>query len=82
MSPIIKNLFQDLEKAYASLEKAVKIAKTEKNSEYSDSFQDSVIQRYEYTMELSWKFLKKYLLEAYGKETIFPKDTIKEAFRA
>ncbi len=82
MHSIAKNLFQDLKRAHASLEKAVILAEKQKNSEYSDTFQDSVIQRYEYTFELSWKFLKKYLFETYGKETIYAKDTIKEAFRA
>lgn len=41
---------------------------------------EGLIQRYEYTFELSWKTIKDYL-EAKGVVAIFPRDVIKEAFR-
>lgn len=82
MPLLAKNIFQDLVRAHASLEQAIALADRQKGLEYSDTFQDSVIQRYEYTIELAWKFLKKHLFEEYGKETVYQKDTIKEAFRA
>ena len=38
-------------------------------------------QRFEYTFELSWKTLKDYL-EAKGVSVQFPRDALKEGFRA
>ena len=40
---------------------------------------DGLIQRFEYTFELSWKTLKDFL-EANGVSAAYPRDTIKEAF--
>jgi nucleotidyltransferase substrate binding protein (TIGR01987 family) len=42
---------------------------------------EGLIQRFEYTFELAWKTLKDYL-EAQGISASFPRDVIKEAFRA
>jgi nucleotidyltransferase substrate binding protein (TIGR01987 family) len=42
---------------------------------------DSVIQRFEYTLELSWKIAKKYL-ESQGIQTTTPKDVIREGAKA
>lgn len=41
--------------------------------------EESVIQRFEYCIESSWKLMKKILLHIYGVETYGPKDTIKES---
>jgi len=43
--------------------------------------QDGVIQRFEFTFELSWKTLKIFLREQ-GIEVYTPKETLKAAFRA
>jgi nucleotidyltransferase substrate binding protein (TIGR01987 family) len=40
---------------------------------------DATIQRFEFTFELSWKFLKDYFLER-GIQLNYPKEVIKEAF--
>lgn len=40
---------------------------------------DATIQRFEFTFELSWKFLKDYFLEK-GLQLNYPKEVIKEAF--
>lgn len=50
----IKRQILLLEKAYKTLEEAMSL----KN--YSTLEQDGTIQRFEYTIELSWKTLKKY----------------------
>jgi nucleotidyltransferase substrate binding protein (TIGR01987 family) len=42
---------------------------------------EGMIQRFEYTFELSWKTLKDYL-ESRGVQVQFPRDIIKEAFSA
>ncbi|MCM3714432.1 nucleotidyltransferase substrate binding protein [Alkalihalobacillus oceani] len=41
---------------------------------------EGIIQRFEYTFELSWKTLKDYL-EAQGEKARFPRDVIKKAFQ-
>lgn len=40
---------------------------------------DATIQRFEFTFELAWKFLKDYLLEQ-GIELNYPKEVIQEVF--
>lgn len=40
---------------------------------------DATIQRFEFTFELAWKFLKDYFWEQ-GVELNYPKEIIKEAF--
>ncbi|MCF8462728.1 MAG: HI0074 family nucleotidyltransferase substrate-binding subunit [Rickettsiaceae bacterium] len=40
---------------------------------------DATIQRFEFTFELCWKFLKEFFLQK-GLELNYPKDVIKEAF--
>jgi nucleotidyltransferase substrate binding protein (TIGR01987 family) len=40
---------------------------------------DATIQRFEFTFELAWKFLKDYFWEQ-GLELNYPKEIIKEAF--
>ncbi len=42
---------------------------------------DGTIQRFEFTVELSWKLLRLMLL-AEGIETNTPRETLKEAYRA
>lgn len=40
---------------------------------------DATIQRFEFTFELAWKFLKDYFFER-GLELNFPKEVIQQAF--
>ena len=48
-----------------------------------DTVRDGVIQRFEFTFELTWKALKEYMLEA-GMTNImlFPKQVLREAYAA
>ncbi len=71
-----------LEKAILSLEEALEAyARSPFQADSSEKtlMRDGVIQRFEYTFELSWKTLKRYL-EEYGLERV---DTLtnKELFR-
>lgn len=71
-----------LEKAVFSLEEAFRVLKgTMSHPGTADwkLLRDGVIQRFEYTFELSWKLLKRYL-EEYGLERV---DTLtnRELFR-
>jgi nucleotidyltransferase substrate binding protein (TIGR01987 family) len=47
----------------------------------SDLERDGVIQRFEYTFELTWKVLKAYMAEAGGVSVMFARDCFREAFR-
>ncbi|MGF1584825.1 MAG: nucleotidyltransferase substrate binding protein [Bacteroidales bacterium] len=71
-----KQRFNNLIKAYRQLENA-----NDRFSELSVLEKEGMIQRFEYTFELSWKTLKDYL-ESQGLNVQFPRDVIKEAFSA
>lgn len=47
----------------------------------SDIVRDSAIQRFEFTLDLSWKMLKAYLEETKGVLCHSPKDCFREAYR-
>jgi len=51
-----------------------------KNKEYL-AFQDSVIIRFEYSLDVLWKYIKEYLSEKKGVTVKNPKDTFREAFK-
>jgi nucleotidyltransferase substrate binding protein (TIGR01987 family) len=40
---------------------------------------DATIQRFEYTIELFWKLLKR-VLQSLGREVVYPKDILREAY--
>jgi len=63
--------FQPLHKALASLQRALQ----QIHNEYT---RDAVIQRFEYTYELTWKTLKRYLKLAYEVDETLP---IKQSYR-
>jgi len=64
-----------LEKAYKTLENAMNLKK------YSQLEQDWSIQRFEYTIELSWKTLKKILDYENIDSNLFPKEIFKEFYK-
>lgn len=66
-------LFNALKKAVERLEEALKVEKTTLN-------RDAAIQRFEFTVELAWKCLQKFLRE---QKIICrsPKECLKEAFK-
>jgi len=70
-----ENLKKQLKKAFAKLDESLNLPKTE-------IVRDSAIQRFEFTFELLWKTFKAMLEEKGAKELYFPRDVIKEAFRA
>mgnify|MGYP001559861564 FL=1 len=47
----------------------------------SDVVRDSAIQRFEFTMDLSWKTVKTYLEEMKGLICASPKECFREAYR-
>jgi len=70
-----KQRLGSLNKAFDLLRSAVE------QNELSRLEEEGLIQRFEYTFELSWKTLKDFQA-AKGIDLAFPRDVIKEAFRA
>lgn len=64
----------ELQKALARLREALALEKT-------DIVRDSVIQRFEFTVELSWKVLQKFLLASGFSDPMTPKNAIRAAAR-
>ncbi len=65
--------YENLKRAYALYQEGVQ------REELNRLEKEGLIQRFEYTFELSWKTLKDYL-EAKGLLVSYPRDVIKEAF--
>ena len=59
-----------LEKAITSLEETIKIATSKEFATYTEALQNvikaGVIQNFEFTYELCWKFMKRYLENQLG----------------
>lgn len=67
----LKLKFEDSKKALDSLKEIL-------NEPYSVIVRDATIQRFEFTFEAFWKFLKEYLKSAKGAIVSFPKDCFRE----
>ena len=67
--------YENLSRAYSQFKAAVEIFDS-----LSVLEKEGLIQRFEYTLELSWKTLKDYL-ESEGVEVRFPREVIKAAFQ-
>ncbi|MEI7891421.1 MAG: HI0074 family nucleotidyltransferase substrate-binding subunit [bacterium] len=67
-----------LEEKHAQLEQALKKWKEVLDMPFSDVSRDASIQRYEFSFELLWKVMKKYLNEIEGFECNSPKSCFRE----
>ena len=63
---------------HAQLEQALKMWEKALNITFSDISRDASIQRYEFSFELLWKVIKKYLQEIEGFECNSPKSCFRE----
>jgi len=70
--------FQNFEKAYFSLNESIEAFKNDSENLF---IRDSIIQRYEYTIELAWKTLKDYLEEEGFVDVSSPKKVIRQALK-
>lgn len=61
--------------------KALKRFEEVLKEEKSDIIRDASIIRFEFTFDLSWKFLKAYLEEKKGVRVSSPKESFREAYR-
>ena len=66
-------------KAYDQFADAVNRKKELYEAGYSDIYLDLVIKRFEFTYEMGWKAIKRYL-DFIGTDCKFPRNCIKEAF--
>ncbi len=48
----------------------------------SQILQDSLIQRFEYSVDTTWKYLKEYLFVKKGVEEVHPKSVFRECLKA
>ena len=70
--------------ALTSLHNAIKLLKATDEASKQDeylAFQDSIIKRFEYSLDVTWKYVKEYLLEKFGITVKSPKETFREAFK-
>jgi nucleotidyltransferase substrate binding protein (TIGR01987 family) len=72
-----KQRFENYSKAYTSLLESDDALKKEPDNGF---IKDSVIQRYEYTVELAWKVMKDYLEDQGFIDVTSPKKVIRKAF--
>lgn len=71
----IKNFISAVERLSAAID-------VYKKNPNNDIYQDALIQRFEFTFELSWKALKEFMIENGLKDDLnFPKQILKEAYQ-
>ncbi len=70
-----------LEAQIAQFEKALRRLGEALDAEKTDITRDSAIQRFEFTLDLSWKSLKTLLEDKKGIVVASPKECFKEAYR-
>lgn len=81
MEQIAKLKFVKIEKIILSLNESIDIISRNTDSTHEKWLRDSVIQRFEYSIEWIWKFLKYFLLEEYWEDESSPKMIIKTSFK-
>lgn len=69
-----------LELRYNDAVKALETLGDILNEEYSTIIRDATVQRFEYTFEAVWKFIKEYLKQKEGVVVNSPKSCFKEIF--
>lgn len=70
----LESVMKQFEKATGRLEEVLSVPKTE-------IVRDSAIQRFEFTLDLSWKMVKAFLEEKKGIVCASPKECFREAYR-
>ena len=78
----LKKIISDYERALNRLEAAFNKATEFRNRELYEFFRDSTIQRFEFSVELMWKLIKRFLEENEGISCRSPKSCIREFFSA
>jgi nucleotidyltransferase substrate binding protein (TIGR01987 family) len=71
-------------KAYKSLEKAIQISiqkNASKNADDIEMARDSIIKRFEFYYDITWKYLKQHLEDTLGIIAKSPKSVFQESFK-
>lgn len=77
----INDKIEQLEKAFENLKIIINAYEKETDRIIKDGLRDSIIQRFEFVTELSWKLMKKYLDENLVLEVYSPRSVIKESYK-
>ena len=77
----INDKIEQLEKAFENLKIIIDAYEKEEDRIIKDGIRDSIIQRFEFVTELSWKLMKKYLDENLVLEVYSPRSVIKESYK-
>ncbi len=76
----LEKLLNDYRKALSRLEISYEKARNSKGTEDYEFFRDSAIQRFEFSVEVMWKLIKKFLEVKHGIVCRSPKGCIREFF--
>lgn len=76
MTQKISNKFENLTSAFEKFSEII-------NAEVENKMikRDACIQRFEFTIELFWKFLRLYMIENREKEINFPREVLQKAYK-
>ena len=77
----INDKIEQLEKAFENLKIIIDAYEKENNKIIKDGLRDSIIQRFEFVTELSWKLMKRYLDENFVLEVYSPRSVVKESYK-
>jgi len=76
-----ENKLISLEKALNTFEKSMMIDKAPFSDIEQDTIKSGQAQKFEVSVELFWKTIKKFLYEMHGVEAVSPKMVIKQLYR-
>src|SRR3990167_10214533 len=78
----LKRKKETLLRCLETVKESLEILKNNSNPEHEKGLQDSVIKRFEYTIDNFWKYLKLYMVDSEKMEILVssPKAILKEAF--
>lgn len=77
----MEDKIEQLETAFQKLKIIIDAYNKEDEGIIKDGLRDSIIQRFEFCSELSWKLMKKYLDENLMIEQYSPRGVVKEAYK-
>ena len=77
----INDKIKQLEKVFENLKIIIDAYEKEEDRIIKDGLRDSIIQRFEFVTELSWKLMKKYLDENLVLEVYSQRSVIKESYK-
>lgn len=77
----MQDKIEQLETTFENLKIIIDVYNKEKDNIIKDGLRDSIIQRFEFTTEFSWKLMKRYLDENLMIEQYSPRGIVKESYK-